>query len=113
MLTTALEEEKKLITTLAYTKEVPIANSPCVESWKPRQKSSFIKIMRQYNWLQAVPDLSDELLSRFLLGGLGPRDADRDDDDNDDDERDAGDTPGDDVDHQVVLEHLRKIHASM
>ncbi len=62
--------------------------------------------------MQAVPDLSDELLARFLLGGLSPRDADRDDDDNDDDERDAGDAAGDDVDHQVVLEHLRKIQCT-
>ncbi len=68
--------------------------------------------MRQSNWLQAVPDLSDELLSRFLLGGLGPRDPDRDDDDNDDDEGDAGDAAGDDVDHQIVLEHLRKIQCT-
>ena len=65
--------------------------------------------MRHSNWLQALPDLSDELLSRFLPGGLGPRDPDRDDDDNDDDERDAGDAAGDDVDHQVVLKNLRSV----
>ena len=55
-----------------------------------------------------LPNFPYEFLSGLLLVVLVPGDADRDDDDDDDDEGDAGDTAGNDVDHQVVLKHLAK-----